>query len=49
MFQNGSDGNEERRNGAKEIGKALLEIIRLLTEMAPEERNVLIELLNALV
>ena len=48
MVQSGDDSNDERRNGAKETGKSLLEIVRLLVEMPPEERTALIELLKAL-
>ena len=44
----GDDDNGERRNPAKATGKSLLEVVRLLAEMAPDERATLVELLKAL-
>jgi len=53
--QDGDDGNRTNRqvkiqsNGKeKESREALLKVIRLLVEMAPEERTALIGLLKAL-
>jgi hypothetical protein len=45
----GDDGKGEQRNGAIGPGKSLLEVIRLLVEMTPEERTALIGLLKVLV
>lgn len=44
----GDDGTGERRNMAKGTSKSLLEVIRLLVEMDPEERTALLGLLKAL-
>jgi hypothetical protein len=46
--QDGGDGTGERRNLAKGTSKSLLEVIRLLVEMDPEERTALLGLLKAL-
>jgi len=46
--QDGDDGNAERRNAAKRNAKSLLEVIRLLAEMDPDERTALVGLLKAL-
>ena len=48
---NGDDGNggkQPRRDRPKYSGEALLEVIRLLAKMDPEERTALIGLLKAL-
>jgi hypothetical protein len=45
--QDGDDGNAERRNAAQGNGKSLLEVIRLLAEMDPDERSALVGLLKA--
>ena len=42
------DCSGDRRNGANGTGKSLLEILRLLAEMDPDERTALITLLKAL-
>jgi len=41
------DGNAERRGAARGNGKSLLEVVRLLAEMDPEERTALVGLLKA--
>ena len=46
--QDSDDDNGERRNGAKGTGKSLLDVVRLLVEMDPEERTLLLEFLKAL-
>jgi len=45
--QDGDSGNAERRNAAQGNGKPLLEVIRLLAEMDPDERSALVGLLKA--
>jgi len=45
--QDANDGNAEKRNVVKGNGKSLLEVIRLLAEMAPDERTALVGLLKA--
>ncbi len=50
---NASNGRKRQQEGQmngkeKETGEALLKSIRLLTEMAPEERTVLIKLIKAI-
>lgn len=47
VVQDGDDGNAERRNASKGNGKSLLEVIRLLAEMDPDERTALVGLLKA--
>ena len=54
VVQDGDDGNgtkgqpgSQTSGEEKGTGKALLKVIRLLVEMAPEERTALIELLKA--
>ena len=49
--QDGDDGNggkQPRKSRTKGRGESLLEVIRLLVEMNPEERTALVELLQAL-
>ena len=46
-LQNGDDGIAESRGAAKGNGKSLLEAIRLLAEMDPDERTALVGLLKA--
>ena len=55
MIQDGNDSNETKRQPESETndrqkgtGTHLLEAMRLLIEMVPEERMALIELLKAL-
>jgi len=49
LWQESVSQAESQANGKeKESRKALLEVIRLLAEMAPEERTFLIKLLKAM-